>query len=145
MTAVTRSGLTGFFFPKKNQSSPVPGGPSSKKPQSGPVPGGSSSKKTQSGQVPGGHPRSTGTGDRHRTRSAFWTSQNVTMGVGDDGDEDWNSESVEDDGDCEGRDDDVELIETPSPAADSAEPMFHFPERSEDNTAWLFPEGIKSV
>ena len=67
------------------------------------------------------------------------------MGVGDDDDEDWNSESGEDDGDCEGRHDDVELIETPSPAAGSAEPILHFPERSEDNTAWLFPEGVKSA
>ena len=67
------------------------------------------------------------------------------MGVGDDGDEDWNSESGEDDGDCEGRDDDVELIETPSPAASSPKPILHFPERSEDNTAWLFPEGMKPV
>ena len=67
------------------------------------------------------------------------------MGVGDDDDEDWNSESGEDDGDCEGCDDDVELIETPSPAADSAEPILHFPERSEDITVWLFPEGIKSA
>ena len=67
------------------------------------------------------------------------------MGVGDDDDEDWNSESGEDDGDCEGRDDDVELIETPSPVTDSAEPTLHFPKRSENNTDWLFPEGIKPV
>ena len=64
------------------------------------------------------------------------------MGVSDDVD-DWNSESGEDDGDCERRDDDVELIETPSPATGSAEPILHFPERSEDNTVWVFPEGIK--
>ena len=45
------------------------------------------------------------------------------MGVGDDDDEDWNSESGEDDGDCEGCDDDVDLIETPSPAAEMPNPF----------------------
>ncbi len=112
--------------------------------RSGLVRFGPSSKKTQSGPVPGGHPRSTGTGDRDRTRSVFWTSPSVTMGVGD-GVEDWNSESGEDDGDCERRDDDVDHIETTSPATDSVKSILHLPERSEDNTAWLFPEGIKSV
>ena len=67
------------------------------------------------------------------------------MGVGDDVDEDWNSESGEDDGDCEWRDDDVELIETPSPATVSAKSILHLTVRSEDNTDWLFPEGINPV
>ena len=57
--------------------------------------------------------------------------------------DDWNSESGEDDGDCERRDDDVDLIETTSPVSDSVKSILHFPERDEDNTAWLFPEGIK--
>jgi hypothetical protein len=124
-------GLTGYFFPQK-------------KTRCGAVAGGSPSKNPQCGAVAGGHPRSTGTGDRHRTRSAFWTSPSVTMGVGEDDDEDWNSRSGEDDGDCEGCDDDDVLIETPTPTAGSAGPILHFPERSED-TAWLFPEGIKTA
>ena len=143
MTVVTRSGLSGFFSPQKTtQSVLVTGGSSSKKTQSVPVPGGPSSKKTQSGPVSGGHPRSTGTGDRDRTRSVCWTSPSVTMGVGD-GEQHWNSQSGEDDGDCERRDDDVDLIETTSPAAGSPKSILHLPERSEDNTTWLFPEGIK--
>jgi hypothetical protein len=81
-----------FFSPKKNRC--------------GAVAGGSPSKKPRCGAVTGGHPRSTGTGDRHRTRSAFWTSPSVTMGVGD-GVEDWNSESGEDDGDGVGCEDEV--------------------------------------
>ena len=50
------------------------------------------------------------------------------MGVGD-GEEDWNSESGEDDGDCERCDDDVDLIETTSPAADSPKSILHLSER----------------
>ena len=46
------------------------------------------------------------------------------MDVGD-GVEDWNSESGEDDGDCERCDDDVDLIETTSPAAGSAKSILH--------------------
>ena len=57
------------------------------------------------------------------------------MGVSD-GVEDWNSESGEDDGDCERRDDDVELIETTSPATVSAKSILHLPERNEENTDW---------
>ena len=66
------------------------------------------------------------------------------MGVGDDVD-DWNSESGEDDGDCEQCDDDVELIADPSPAVVSAKSILHLPERNEDNTVWVFPEVIKPV
>jgi hypothetical protein len=61
------------------------------------------------------------------------------MGVGD-GEEGWNSESGEDDGDCEGRDDYVELIETTSPITDNSKSIFHLSERNEDNTDWLFPD-----
>ncbi len=60
-----------------------------------------------------------------------------------DGEEDWNSEYGEDDGDCERCDDDVELIETTSPAADSAESILHLPERNEENTVWLFPDSVR--
>ena len=127
MTTVTRSGLSGFPPPHtKTRSGPVPGGPSSKKKQSGPV--------------SGGPPPSTGTGDRDLVRSVFWTSPSVTMVVGD-GEGDWNSESGEDDGDYERCDDDVELIETTSPTTVSVKSILHFPERNEDNTVWLFPEG----
>ena len=90
----------------------------------------------------GGHPRSTGTGDRDRTRSVFGTSPSVTMDLGD-GVQDWNSESGEDDGDCDRCDDDVDLIETTSPVTVSVKSILHLPERNEDNTVWLFPEGIK--
>jgi hypothetical protein len=92
--------------------------------------------------VAGGYPRSTGTGDRYRTRSVFWTAPSVTMGDDDDVVDDWNSESGEDDGDCERCDDDVEFIETPSPTTDSVKSILHLSERIEDNTDWLFPEGI---
>ena len=117
-----------FFFPQKKTDA-VAGGPPSKKPRCG--------------AVSGGHPRSTGTGDRHRTRSVFWTVTSVTMGDGVV--DDWNSESGEDDGDCERCDDDVDLIETPSPVTDSTKSIVHLPERIEDNTTWLFPEGIKTT
>ena len=43
--------------------------------------------------------------------------------------EDWNSESGEDDGDCERCDDAVDLIETTSPAADSPKSILHLFER----------------
>ena len=65
--------------------------------------------------------------------------------MGDGVVDDWNSESGEDDGDCERCDDDVDLIETPSPVTDSTKSIVHLPERIEDNTTWLFPEGIKTT
>ncbi len=128
MTTVTRSGLTGFFFKKK----PVRSGSSSKKTRYGAVRSGPPSKKPQFGPVPGVHPRSTGTGNRYRTRSVFWTSPSVTMGV-DDGVEDWNSESGEDYGDGAGREDEVEeVIQTTSGAGGSAKYILLLPESNED-------------
>ena len=58
---------------------------------------------------------------------------------------DWNSESGEDDGDCEGCDDEVEFIDTTSPATESDKSILYLPERNEENTGWLFPEGINPV
>ena len=126
------SDLTGYFS-------------SHKKTRSGPVPDGPSFKKTRSGQMSGTPPRSTGTGDRDRTRSVLWTSPSVTMGVSD-GEEDWNSESGKDDGEGQRRDDEVEeVIQATSAVGGSAKSILLLPERNEDNTGWLSPEGMKSA
>ena len=67
------------------------------------------------------------------------------MGV-DDGVEDWNSESGEDDGDGAGREDEVEeVIQTTSVAGDSTKSILFLPERNEDNTGSLSPEGMKTT
>jgi hypothetical protein len=60
------------------------------------------------------------------------------MGVGDDVD-DWNSESGEDDGDCEQCDDDVEVIPAPSPSTDSVTSILYLTDRREDNTCLGVP------
>ena len=57
--------------------------------------------------------------------------------------DDWNSESVEDDGGGPGREDEVEeVIQSTSVAGASDQSFFLFPERNEDNTGWLSPEGM---
>ena len=58
-----------------------------------------------------------------------------------DEEDDWNSESADDDGHAEGRDDEVVILET-STSGDSAEFIFLLTERNEDNTDWLCPEGM---
>jgi len=62
------------YPPSKTRSGSVTGGPSSQKTRSGAVPGVGTPKKNRSGVVTGGPPRSTGTGDRDRTRwPHLWT------------------------------------------------------------------------
>ncbi len=47
------------------------------------------------------------------------------------------------DGDGQGCDDEVEeVIQPTSEAGDSAKSIFLLPERNEDNTGWLIPEGM---
>ena len=48
-------------------------------------------------------------GDRDRTRCAFWTLLSFTMGDSEEEDN-WNSTSGEDDGDTQGCDDEVEVV-----------------------------------
>ena len=60
-----------------------------------------------------------------------------------DGEENWNSESGEDDGEGQRRDDEVEeVIQSTSVVGGSDQSFFLFPERNEDNTGWLSPEGM---
>ena len=89
-----------------------------------------------------GPSRSTRTGDWDRTRSTFWTSPSVSIVVCDEED-DWNSESGEDDGDSQGCDEVEEVIHPTSVAGDSVKSISIFPERNEDNTDWLCQEGMK--
>ena len=131
----------GFFPPKKN---PVRSGARSgggvKKTRSGPVPGRGGGKKTRSGPVPGGPPRSTGVTGPGPYRWAFWTSPSARMGVSDD--DEWNSDSGEDDRDDQGNDDVQEIIHATSAAGGSAKSIFLLPERNEEDTGWLSHEGI---
>ena len=67
------------------------------------------------------------------------------MGVRD-GEDDWNSESGEDDGEGQRcHDEGEEVIQTTSAAGDSVKSILLLPERNEDNTGWLSPEGMKSA
>ena len=62
-----------------------------------------------------------------------------------DGEDDWNSESGEDDGEGQRCDDEVEeVIQTTSLAGDSTKSILFLPERNEDNTGSLSPEGMKT-
>ena len=63
-----------------------------------------------------------------------------------DGEDDWNSESGEDDGEGQRCDDEVEeVIQSTSGTGVSTKSILFFPERNEDNTGWLSPEGMTTV
>ena len=79
-------------------------------------------------------PGSTGAGDRNRTLWSFWTSPSVIMGVSEE--DDWKSDSGEDDTDDQGNDDVQEVIHTTSASGGSLKSILLFPERNEEDT-WL--------
>ena len=61
-------------------------------------------------------------------------------------DDEWNSDSGEDDRDDQGNDDDVqEVIHATSVPGGSVKSILLFPERNEEDTGWLSHEGMKSV
>ena len=63
-----------------------------------------------------------------------------------DGEDDWNSESGEDDGEGQRCDDEVEeVIQSTSGTGVSTKSILFSPERNEDNTGWLSPEGMTTV
>ena len=63
------------------------------------------------------------------------------MGVSDD--DEWNSDSGEDDRDDQGNDDVQEVIHATSAAGGSAKSILLLPERNEEDTGWLTYETIK--
>ena len=62
------------------------------------------------------------------------------MGVSND--DEWNSDSGEDDRDDQGNDDVQEIIHATSAAGVSAKSILLLPERNEEDTGWLSHEGI---
>ena len=62
------------------------------------------------------------------------------MGVNDD--DEWNSDSGEDDRDDQGNDDVQEVIHATSAPGGSATSILLLPERNEEDTGWLSHEGI---
>ena len=62
------------------------------------------------------------------------------MGVSDD--DEWNSDSGEDDRDDQGNDDVREVIHATSAPGGSATSILLLPERNEEDTGWLTHEGI---
>ena len=116
MTTVGRSGLTAYFFPpQKTRPVRCPVGAPPKNPGAVRCPVGPPGRPGPgTGTVPGG------------------TLPSVTMG---DEEDDWKSTSGEDDGDAQGRDDEVEVVfQLPSAAGVSAKCILLLPERHEDNT-----------
>jgi hypothetical protein len=144
VTGVARSGLTGYYFyQKKTGVVRCPVAPPLENPRSG---------------LPGGHPRSTGTGNRDRTRWGFWTffffkvgfflkvggHRLVSLVVSDEEEEpELASGDGDVDGDGDGCLDEVIIVEKSTVGGSAGSISVHLSERNEDDSVWSSHDGIK--